>query len=56
MSPALPFLLAATTTVYLLLLLVIAVTAALHPDSGRRADARRVLEDLLSILTRLRRR
>lgn len=51
-----PFLLAAATTVYLLLLTVVAVTATLHPDRGRRADARHVLKDLLSILIRLRRR
>jgi threonine/homoserine/homoserine lactone efflux protein len=44
--------LAAMCGAYLLLLAVVAMTATFHPDQTRRADARRVLTALLSIMRR----
>ncbi|MBE8523327.1 hypothetical protein ILP97_38560 [Amycolatopsis sp. H6(2020)] len=40
---------------YLVLLSVAALTATLHRDRSRRADARRVLTALLTVLVRRRR-
>ncbi|WP_370968535.1 hypothetical protein [Amycolatopsis sp. cg9] len=51
-TPVLPYVLAAATTVGLLLMAAVVLTATLHTDHRRRADARRVLSILLSALTR----
>jgi hypothetical protein len=51
-SPVVPYVLGGAAAAYLLLLAVVVLTAVLHADQGRRADARRVLGILLSVLTR----
>jgi threonine/homoserine/homoserine lactone efflux protein len=55
-SPVLAPVLAIAVTGYLVLLAVAALTATLHPHRHRRADARRVLSALLTVLVRRRRR
>lgn len=51
-SPVVAPVLAIAVTGYLVLLAVAALTATLHPDRHRRADARRVLSALLTVLVR----
>lgn len=55
-SPVVPYVLAAAAAAYVLLLAVVVLTSVLHADHRRRADARRVLSVLLSVLTRGHRR
>lgn len=54
-SPVVASVLAVAVIGYLVLLAVAALTATLHPDRNRRADARRVLSALLTFLVRRRR-
>lgn len=55
-SPVAASVLAVAVFGYLVLLAVAALAATLHPDRHRRADARRVLSALLTVLVRRRRR
>jgi len=55
-SPAVAGLVTAVAFAYLLLLAVAVLTATLHPDRDRRADARCVLTALLAVLLPRRRR
>lgn len=48
--------LVAAVCIYLVLVAIVAVVASLHPDAGRREDARKVLDLLLTAARPGRRR